>query len=203
MLYVVGGGTDHLPLTYQWFGPNGFTSTNDSISNLIAGTYSVTILDSNLCASNTSFDISTPDDLQYTTTGVLRNESCEGSCNGQLEISLVGGTPLHVGVSTNTTTGVQLTSTMIGDSILPNMCSGTPKGCSEVKILGIHRHFQLPRYKEKKVSFWDIRLWAVFGACPAALGRAGWITRVLGVAKRPEMTRVLPRDRFATRRASE
>ena len=49
----------------------------------------------------------------------------------------------------------------------------------------------------KKVSFGDFWTWAVFGACPAALGRAGWITRVLGVAKRPEMTRVLPRDRFA------
>ena len=34
MLYVVGGGTDHLPLTYQWYGPNGFSSTNDSILDL-------------------------------------------------------------------------------------------------------------------------------------------------------------------------
>ncbi len=39
------------------------------------------------------------------------------------------------------------------DSVVSNMCSGTPKGCSEVKILGIHRHFQLPRYKEKKCHF--------------------------------------------------
>ena len=54
---------------------------------------------------------------------------------------------------------------------------------------------------DKKVSFWDFRLWAVFGACLAALGRAGWITRVLDVAKRPEMTRVLPRGRFATWRS--
>ena len=35
MLYVIGGGTDHGPLTYQWYGPNGFeTSTNDSIFDL-------------------------------------------------------------------------------------------------------------------------------------------------------------------------
>ena len=26
MLYVIGGGTDHGPLTYQWYGPNGFVS---------------------------------------------------------------------------------------------------------------------------------------------------------------------------------
>ena len=125
MLYVIGFGTVHTPFTYQWYGPNGFNSTNDSITNLIAGTYSVTVKDSNNCSVNNSFDITSPDDLQYTTTGVLRNESCEGSCNGQLEISLVGGAPPYVGLSTNTTTGVQLTSTMIGDSVLPYICSGT------------------------------------------------------------------------------
>ena len=32
---------------------------------------------------------------------------------------------LHIGVSTEINTGVQLTSTMIGDSILSDMCSGT------------------------------------------------------------------------------
>ena len=50
MLYVIGGGTDHLPLTYQWYGPNGFNSTNDSIFDLQFGTYSVTILDTNGCS---------------------------------------------------------------------------------------------------------------------------------------------------------
>ena len=33
MLYVVGGGSVHLPFTYQWYGPNGFSSTNDSIAS--------------------------------------------------------------------------------------------------------------------------------------------------------------------------
>ena len=86
------------------------------------GTYSVTVLDTNNCSVNNSFDITTPDDLQYTTISVLREESCEGSCNGQLEINLVGGTSPYVGVSTEMSTGVQLTSTMIGDSILSDIC---------------------------------------------------------------------------------
>ena len=143
MLYVIGGGTDHGPLTYQWYGPNGFVSTNDSIFDLQAGTYSVTVLDTNNCSVNNSFDITTPDDLQYTTISVLREESCEGSCNGQLEINLVGGTSPYVGVSTEMSTGVQLTSTMIGDSILSDMCSGTwsvvltdANGCSSSLFLG-------------------------------------------------------------------
>ena len=143
MLYVVGGGTDHLPFTYQWYGPNGFSSTNDSILDLSAGTYSVTILDTNNCSVNNSFDITTPDDLQYTTVSVLRQESCEGSCNGQLDITLEGGTPPYIGISTETSTGVQLTSTMIGDSILGDICSGTwsvvltdANGCSSSLYLG-------------------------------------------------------------------
>ena len=143
MLYVVGAGTSHLPFTYQWYGPNGFSSTNDSVFDLQAGTYSVTILDSNNCSVNNSFDITTPADLQYTTVHVIRQESCEGSCNGQLEISLLGGTPPYIGISTEISTGVQLSSTMIGDSILDEMCSGVwsvelmdANGCSSSLIPG-------------------------------------------------------------------
>ena len=142
-LYVVGGGTDHIPFTYQWYGPNGFNSTNDSIFDLVAGTYSVTLLDSNGCSVNNIFDITTPDELTYTTIGVFRNESCDGSCNGQIEIDLIGGTSPYVGISTNVSTGVQLTSTMIGDSILGDICSGTwsvvltdDNGCSSSLISG-------------------------------------------------------------------
>ena len=124
MLYVIAGGSDHLPFTYQWYGPNGFSSTNDSIMNLVAGTYSVTVLDSNLCASNTSFDITSPDALEYTVLGVIRDESCEGSCNGQISIDLSGGTAPYVGFSTNTSTSNMISSTMIGDSILGDICSG-------------------------------------------------------------------------------
>ena len=67
MLYVIGGGTDHLPLTYQWYGPNGFNSTNDSIFDLQAGTYSVTILDTNGCSANNSFNITSCRNGPYTT----------------------------------------------------------------------------------------------------------------------------------------
>jgi hypothetical protein len=143
MLYVVGGGSIHLPLTYQWYGPNGFSSTNDSILNLVAGTYSVTVKDSNNCSVNNSFDISSPDALEYTIPSVLRNESCEGACNGQLNVILTGGTAPYIGVSTEVNTGVQLTSTLIGDSILGDMCSGTwdvvltdDNGCSSSLIFG-------------------------------------------------------------------
>ena len=141
-LYVEAFGTDHLPFSYLWYGPN-LSSTNDSIFNLGAGTYSVTILDSNGCSVNNSFDITTPLSLDYSTVGVYRNESCEGACNGELELLLSGGTAPYVGISTNTLTGLVLTSTMIGDSLLGDMCSGNwniiltdDNGCSSTVMLG-------------------------------------------------------------------
>jgi hypothetical protein len=143
MLYVEGFGTDHTPFTYQWYGPNSFSSVNDSIFNLVAGTYSVTVKDSNNCSRNTSFDITTPDALSYTITGVLRNESCDGACNGQLSINLVGGNPDYIGTSIDQSSGNVISSTMIGDSILGGMCSGVwdvvltdANGCSSSLILG-------------------------------------------------------------------
>ena len=103
----------------------------------------MTILDTNGCSANNSFNITSPGDLQYTTTGVLRNESCDGSCNGQISINLTGGTSPYTGISTEINTGVQLTSTMIGDSILGDMCSGVwsvvltdANGCSSSLYLG-------------------------------------------------------------------
>ncbi len=47
---VVSGGT--APYTYQW---NNNPSTNDTIKNLTAGTYSVTVTDAKACTKNFSF----------------------------------------------------------------------------------------------------------------------------------------------------
>jgi len=44
---TVSGGT--APYSYSWSGPNGFTSTNEDISGLESGNYTVTITDANGC----------------------------------------------------------------------------------------------------------------------------------------------------------
>ena len=141
-LYVLGDGTDHGPFTYQWVGPNGFTSNNDTISSVYAGLYSVTVFDSNYCSVNRGFNVTSPLPLEYTTMRVERDESCEGSCNGQIILDVTGGTVPYTGVSTNINSGIVLTS-VIRDSVLPNMCSGTwnisvtdTNGCSATLMPG-------------------------------------------------------------------
>ena len=121
----VWGG--YAPYNYQWYGPNNFASTNDTISNLLSGGYSVTISDTNNCMINYSIVITEPDQLLYTTYNVI-DESILGACDGQIWVNVTGGTCNYyydvseVGnfpiVSANQ---VQL----INDSLIYNLCAGS------------------------------------------------------------------------------
>lgn len=52
---VTGGSGTYT--SYSWTGPNGFTAITQNISGLIAGTYTVTITDSNSCQKITSITL--------------------------------------------------------------------------------------------------------------------------------------------------
>ena len=113
----------HAPYTYQWYGPNGFNSNNDSIVNLEAGIYSVTVRDTNNCMVNRSINLVEPAYLYFTTLGAT-DESCLGACNGEIAIDITGGVGPYVGIATENTTGNVITSLMNNDSIVPGICSG-------------------------------------------------------------------------------
>lgn len=49
-----------LPLTYQWAGPNGFTSTTQDLTGIPAGTYVVTVTNGNGCTLVSSFVVNQP-----------------------------------------------------------------------------------------------------------------------------------------------
>ena len=114
----------HPPYTYQWYGPNGYNDNNDSISNLSAGMYSVTVMDTNNCMVNTSIDITEPAQLLYTTLG-SSPESCVGGCNGSVDINIIGGTaPYYYDASE---LGVYPFSNMqqiVNDSLVTDLCQG-------------------------------------------------------------------------------
>lgn len=79
----VTGGTP--PYTYMW--SNGFTT--NSISNLPAGNYIVTISDNVNCSETQSFQISEPAEL----TGVIDDSQipCFSSANGAIDLTVSGG----------------------------------------------------------------------------------------------------------------
>jgi large repetitive protein len=84
------GGTG--PFTTSWVGPNSFTSDDEDIFNLEAGTYELTITDFNFCSAVYQWDIIEPIPMDVTIES-LQNTSCPASMDGSIAISVTGGEP--------------------------------------------------------------------------------------------------------------
>ncbi len=82
---TVAGGTS--PYTYLW---SNAGETSEDLSNLPAGTYSVTVSDDNGCTANIGEEVSEPDSL--TLSAILTDALCYGDSNGDVNITLQGGT---------------------------------------------------------------------------------------------------------------
>lgn len=80
------GTTGFPPYTYQW----STTETTDTISNLVAGTYTMTLTDGKNCQVTDSVTITEPSNIevQFTTTP----PSCFAASDGAISISISGGT---------------------------------------------------------------------------------------------------------------
>ncbi len=80
----ISGGT--APYTYTW--ANGATTAN--LSNLSAAAYAVTVTDANGCLVNTLIFVNQP--LQLQANGIVANNTCNGSNNGSIDLTVSGGT---------------------------------------------------------------------------------------------------------------
>ena len=85
--------------TFSWTGPNLFSSTSNQLLNLESGNYSVVVNDETNCPTQINLSISDPSTLSF--TSILTDESCEGYQDGQIEISVSGGTPNYSYVWSN------------------------------------------------------------------------------------------------------
>ncbi len=81
------GGTS--TLSYSWTGPNSFTASTEDLTNIAAGSYTVTVTDANLCTANSTIVISEPTALSLSTTQV--NLLCNGASTGSIDLSISGG----------------------------------------------------------------------------------------------------------------
>ena len=89
---TVGGGTG--VYTYDW--SNGEAS--EDVSDLAAGTYSVTVADENGCSVSIEVTLTTPEGLEISEThsdysgfGV----SCNGDSDGWIDVAVEGGTGVY------------------------------------------------------------------------------------------------------------
>lgn len=65
------------------------SQTTQTATNLIAGTYTVTVEDDSLCTASASVTVSQPPAIQV--TGVITNVSCNGGNNGAIDITITNG----------------------------------------------------------------------------------------------------------------
>ncbi len=98
------GGT--APYTFDWVG--GFTT--EDLTELSAGTYSVTITDSNSCTATVSATITEPASVLFATTS-LTHVSCYDGSNGAINLTPSGGTAPYSfnwggGITTEDRTGL-------------------------------------------------------------------------------------------------
>lgn len=86
---TISGGTP--PYQTDWTGPGGFTSTDEDLSGLDAGQYELTVTDDQGCQVIHEVVLNEP--LDITVVEVITDVSCGGLADGEIEISILGGTP--------------------------------------------------------------------------------------------------------------
>ena len=104
------------PYSYSWTGPNGFSSTTQTINNLAPGNYDVQITDASGCSINETYSIIEPTGINITTSSV--NTNCSNTSNGSISANANGGTPPYQ-FSLNSTFAWQ------NSNIFNNLSSGT------------------------------------------------------------------------------
>ncbi|CCH51821.1 adhesin AidA-related [Fibrisoma limi BUZ 3] len=103
---TVNGGTT--PYLYSW--SNG--ATTEDLSGLLAGVYSVTVTDANLCTAITSVTITQPPAL--TLALAEQDVLCNGGATGSINLTVTGGTPAYTYRWSNGTTTEDLSGLVAG-----------------------------------------------------------------------------------------
>jgi gliding motility-associated-like protein len=79
------------PYSFAWTGPNGFTSANQNISGLAAGSYTVKITDANSCMITSTPITVSSSGLSLNVTPSITNIDCNGNTNGAIALTVSGG----------------------------------------------------------------------------------------------------------------
>ncbi len=130
---TVSGGT--LPYSYTWTGPSCPCPNSPNLSNIKAGTYSVTVTDAAFCTSTLTIIITQPPPMNI--VGNITNVLCYGQCTGKIDLTVTGATPPYI----YTWTGP---SCPCSGPNLTNLCAGIYwvtitdfNGCTQVRSFQI------------------------------------------------------------------
>ncbi|MCG8577215.1 MAG: SprB repeat-containing protein, partial [Flavobacteriales bacterium] len=112
---VLSGGTP----TYNILWDDPLAQTTFTAIGLCAGTYTATVTDANLCDTIITFTITEPP-VMVIDTNVL-NSACFGSCSGEANVTVTGGTPAYSFEWFNAATGLTMGVTT---AAINSLCPG-------------------------------------------------------------------------------
>ncbi len=104
------GGMDGSVTLDVWGGAGGYSfiwsngATTQNITNVLAGSYSVTVTDTNGCTSSSSVNVDSPSPITLNVQGI-GNVSCNGGNDGSIFADAFGGTPGYTYLWNNGDTG--------------------------------------------------------------------------------------------------
>ena len=79
------------PFTYAWTGPGGFTAATEDITNLVDGSYSLTVTDNvNGCFSSANFTVNNIAPTLSITNTITDNNRCVAPFGGSVDIAVAG-----------------------------------------------------------------------------------------------------------------
>jgi len=113
----VSGGSQCEAYTFVWTGPNGFTSTDEDITGLGAGTYVVTVTDANGCSYSDSITLTEPQPLVVDSVVSDYNGfqiSCAGENDGSIDLLVSGGAAPYTVAWNVSQTGTSIDSLTTG-----------------------------------------------------------------------------------------
>ena len=79
------------PYIISWTGPGGFTSLAANISALAPGVYNLTVTDFGGCPFSNNYTITEPADIVIT-TDLEKDITCFGAADGEIQLTITGGT---------------------------------------------------------------------------------------------------------------
>ncbi len=135
----VSGGT----LPYQYIWSNG--ATTSQITDIGAGVYNATIIDSKGCNTSINKTITEPPILQYTVS--LTHVSCFSNSTGQIDVTVTGGTGPYVYNWSNGSTSQDISGITAGNY---GLTISDAQGCSQVALFDITQNS--PFYTNEHVS---------------------------------------------------
>ncbi len=137
---VITGGL--APFTYQW-DANAASQTTPTASNLVQGTYTLTITDANGCSASTSATITQPDD--FVVQGVVTNPTCFEFTDGQIAVTLTGGITPYTYSWNDPSTQTTATASGLGDGAYTVVITDA-NGCSTFQQYNLFEPLQLAAF---------------------------------------------------------